>query len=318
MMEDTLAEINGPLVDPPWKAKLEAAGVYDFGPANHLQKRSFTEDDVIAVQRWLDREGAHCGGYLKVPKNTLDCQDDVLAVVYPDLDADDEVIWNIEFSGRMIPRNFFSSWDAYEFAKYLAPKESIRVEDRSSDGLGEDGPTIDQEIEERGVPLAEMYLAAGTDRRLTGISDCIPGGRTRRGMFSIEEAMSAAVRDALDDPVPENQTTDARGRLLNPKGGDRPMLINMASCSSLYGMLSCNPRLRYFRGAQPRHYAATLRALEGEGRWRHVGQFTAQHGLWDSWYYRWEEGPLWVPAREVEEGARAPGRGAGKMSDLLS
>jgi len=311
-MKDTPAHKFGPLVDPPWRGKLEAIGVHDFGPANPVRKCSFTDDDVIAVQRWLDRKGAHCGGRAHIQKGFYaGMDDDDLAVISPDFGPGDEIIWCVEFCGRMIPRNFFSSWDAYEFAKCLAPGESIRREGVPADCPDEDVPGIHREIEQPFVPLEEMYLSPGDMGRLSGISS--RGGRSR---FGLVDALVRALSAALDDPVPEKDTTDARGKLLNPEShSDEPMVINMACSSSLHNMLGRHPEMRAFRGAEPRHFAAALSVIEQKRGWVNVGLDVTCHGLLSSWYRRTGSPDLWVPAKEVEEVAQSSDEK--KLNDLL-
>ena len=116
---------------------------------------------------------------------------------------------------------------------------------------------------------------------------------------SVAEEIADAIRDWVDTPQPAQEVmVDADQMTLEGyEGDDTPMVRNMVTAQMAFEALADTPIFRRFRRVRTAHFGQALEKLPG---WTRLGKVRRHGSGQQVWFYRVEDGDLWVSSPEHE------------------
>lgn len=114
---------------------------------------------------------------------------------------------------------------------------------------------------------------------------------------TVTELLSDAIQDWLDEPKPTNDVVLDESGFAADDDDTTLVVRNMICAKDALEGLKGDTVASSWRNADVRTYGAALKKLKG---WTEMKK-CRRHGSQQVWFYRDEDGPLWVPARQDPE-----------------
>jgi predicted P-loop ATPase len=145
-------------------------------------------------------------------------------------------------------------------------------------------------------PHGDLWLDLKSDEAIAEQTKIAEGNRKQ----TVAEEIADAIQEWVDTTVPADlaMVDESNLTLDGYEGDESPMVRNMVTAQMAFEALADTPIFRRFRNVRTSHFGHALEKLPG---WTRLGKVRRHRAGPAVWFYRDEDGPLWVPAPKDDE-----------------